>query len=139
MMIWTPSNRLFVAHLTVVGLGVGLVGLLYKLGFPNIGAALALAGLYVVVLALLRSGVFSTSWLERHTGLSARYAARLELAKALICAGIGVDGFIALIVGWSPHNDLTGILLLTWLLLMTIGVCLFLVRSFAAYLVSVRR
>jgi MFS superfamily sulfate permease-like transporter len=64
-MIWMPSNRLFVARLVVVGLGVGLVFLLYGLGFPNVGAVSALAGLYVVVLARLRAGEFSTSRLKR--------------------------------------------------------------------------
>jgi hypothetical protein len=140
-MIWMPSNRLFVARLVVVGLGIGLVVLLYKLGFPNVGAVSILAGLYVLVLSLLRSGAFSTIWLERHTSRSARHAARFELAKALICAGIGVDGLAAFIVGWRyfPKNDLTDILLITWLLLVAIGVCLYLARSFAAYLVSIRR
>src|SRR5258708_37109163 len=140
-MIWTPSNRLFVARLVVVGLGVGLVVLLYKLGFPNVGAVTILAGLDVPVLSLLRSGAFSTTWLERHTSRSARHAARLELAKALICAGIGVDGLATFLVGWRyvPLNDLTDILVITWLLLVAVGVCLFLARSFAAYLLSIRR
>jgi len=139
--LWTPSNRSFVARLIVVGLGIGLVVLLYVFGFPNVAAVSMLAGLYVVVLSLLHSGAFSTSWLERHTPVSARRAMRLELAKALICAGVGVDGLIAFIVGWRhvPRNDLTDILLITWLLLMTVGVCLFLARSFAAYLVSIRQ
>jgi hypothetical protein len=140
-MIWTPSNRSFVARLIVVGLGVGLVVFLFELGFPNVGALLALSGLYVVVFSLLRSGAFSTTWLERHTSLSARHASRVELAKALICAGIGVDGLRALLI--DPRrgldNGLADILILTWGLLLVVGVCLFLVRSFAAYLVSIRR
>jgi hypothetical protein len=139
--LWAPANRLLVARLAVLTLGVGLVVLLYALGFPNVGAACILAGLYVIVFSLLRSGAFSTTWLERHTPLSARRAMRLELAKALICAGIGVDGLFAFVHDWRyvPRNDLTDILLVTWLLLVVIGVCLFLARSFAAYLVSIRR
>lgn len=139
--LWTPANRLFIGRLIVVGLGIGLVVLLYVFGFPNVAAVSMLAGLYVVVFSFLRSGAFSTTWLERHTPLSARHAAVLELAKALICAGIGVDGLYVLLFG-PRHNldgDMTDILLITWLLLVVVGACLFLVRSFAAYLVSIRR
>ena len=71
--LWAPpANRLLVAHLAVLALGVGLVVLLYALGFPNVGAVCILAGLYVIVFSLLRSGAFSTTWLEPHTPLSAR-------------------------------------------------------------------
>ena len=139
-MLWTPANRLLVARLFVLTLGVGLVFLLYALGFPKVGAVCILAGLYVIVFSLLRSGVFSTTWLERHTPLSARRAMRLELAKALICAGVGIDAFAVLLL--DPQYDfdfgLTDILILTWVLLVVVGISLFVVRAFAAYLVSIR-
>jgi hypothetical protein len=119
---------------------IGLVILLDLFGLPNVAAAIMLAGLYVVVLSLLRSGAFSSSWLERHTSASARRAMRLELAKALICAGVGVDG-LPLLFDTRHHADagLSDVLILTWALLVVVGIGVFVVRAFAAYLVSIRR
>jgi hypothetical protein len=37
-----------------------------------------------------------------------------------------------------PHNGLTGIVLITWLMLTVVGIGLFLTRWFAAYLLTKR-
>jgi hypothetical protein len=113
---------------------------MYAAGYPNVGGILLLSGLYVLVFALLHSGAFSTSWLQQQTSLSIKHAARFEFAKAMICGGIGIDGLEAFAAarGHVPDNELTNIILLTWLILWVVGVCLFLVRSFAAYLLVPR-
>jgi hypothetical protein len=117
---------------------LGLIVLAYATGFPNVGGVLILSSLYVALLSVLRSGALSSSWLRGQSSFSIRYAMRLEFVKAMICAGIGVDGLAAFgvgrgYIGWS---DLTAVVLLTWVMVWAAGTCLFLVRWFAAYLVA---
>jgi hypothetical protein len=139
-MMRQPTGWDVLRQIIAVCVAIGLIVLLYAVGFPNVGAVLILSGLYVAVLAFLRSGAFSTSWLQHHTSSSVKHAARVELAKAMICAGIGIDGIEALLLGrrYVPNNDLTNIVLITWLMLTVVGIGLFLVRWFAAYLLTKR-
>jgi hypothetical protein len=139
-MMRQPTRWATLHQIIAVCLAIGLIVLSYAVGFPNVGAVLILSGLYVAVWMFLRSGVFSTSWLERHTSSSVKHAARLEFAKAMICAGIGIDGILALLWGrgYIPRNDLTNVVLITWLMLTVVGIGLFLTRWFAAYLMTRR-
>jgi hypothetical protein len=98
-MLREPTRWAVLRQIIAVCVAVGIIVLSYAMGFPNVGAVLILSGLYVAVLTFLRSGVFSTSWLGRHTSSSVKHAARLELAKAMVCAGIGLDGIEAVVFG----------------------------------------
>jgi hypothetical protein len=117
---------------------LGFVVLAYAMGFPNVGGVLTLSTLYVALWSLLKSGAFSTSWLQGQSLFSIGNAARLEFAKTMICAGIGVDGLAAMMVGYRSLGGagLADIVLLTWIIVWAAAVCAFLARWLAAYLTA---
>jgi hypothetical protein len=142
--LFNPQTWPVLRQLLAICAAVGLIVLAFALGFPNVGGVLILSTLYVVVWTLLKSGALSTSWLQRLSPSSLKNASRIEFAKAMICAGIGVDGLAAMLIVWryrmiGQNEDLRDIILLTWLLLWIAGIGLFLVRSYAAYLLARRQ
>jgi hypothetical protein len=132
----TAYQALFVAGALTVPV------LLYAAGFPTLGGVLLLSSVLVFVVAVIRFGALSTSWLRRETPKTIRSAARFELAKALVCAGLAVDalfgGARAMQSYRLIHHDVTVTLLLTVTGLLAIGAGLFLTRWFAGYLLSKR-
>jgi hypothetical protein len=69
----------------------------YAMGLPDVGGALLLSALLLVVGHYVRSGALSPASLQRRHFGTLRNSARWEFAKALICAGAGLD-MIRLIV-----------------------------------------
>jgi hypothetical protein len=143
-MMLQPTRWAVLRQLLAACAAVGLIVLAFATGFPNVGGVLILSTLYVMVWSLLKSGALSTSWLQHLSPSSLKNASLIEFAKAMICAGLGVDGLAAMLMGWKyrmigQNEDLRDIILLTWLLLWFAGIGLFLVRSFAAYLFARRR
>jgi hypothetical protein len=137
-MIFNSGSWPVLRQVLVAGVALGFIFLAYAKGFPNVGGVLILSTLYVALWSLLKSGAFSASWLQRQSSFSIKYAMRIEFAKAMICAGIGVDGLAAMIVGWRYLGgaEITDVVLLTWIMVWGAGSCLFLVRWFAACLVA---
>jgi hypothetical protein len=92
--------------------------------------------------AVIRFGALSTSWLRRETPKTISSAARFELAKALVCAGLAVDALFGGAQAMQSYrlinHDVTVTLLLTVTGLLAIGAGLFLTRWFAGYLLSKR-
>jgi hypothetical protein len=70
---------------------IGVPLLFYAVGSPTLGGALLLSSVLVFAVLVVKSGALATSWLGRHTITSIREAARLELAKAMICGALAVD------------------------------------------------
>jgi hypothetical protein len=137
-MIFNSGSWPVLRQVLVAGVALGFIFLAYAKGFPNVGGVLILSTLYVALWLLLKSGAFSASWLQRQSSFSIKNAMRFEFAKAMICAGIGVDGLAAMLVGglYFRGAELTTIVALTWIMAWGAGTCLFLVRWFAAYLVA---
>jgi hypothetical protein len=77
--------------LAVCVAGVG-IALLYRMGLADMGGAFILSAIIVSVITFVRSGALSVTWLRRENPHSIRNAARWELAKAFICAALGIDG-----------------------------------------------
>jgi hypothetical protein len=125
-----------------VGDAVALPLLFYVAGFPTLGGVLLLSSVLVFVLAVIKSGALSPSWLQRETRRTAGNAARYELARAFLCAGLAVDvlfGGVQMMETYRLINhDATITLLLTVTGLLAIGAGLFLTRWFAGYLLSKR-
>jgi hypothetical protein len=139
-MIFNRGSRPVLRQVLAAGIAIGLVVLAYAMRFPNVGGILVLSTLYVAIWSLLKSGAFSASWLQRQSSFSIENAMLLEFAKAMICAGIGVDSLAAFRVsrGFVAWSDLTAVVLLTWVTVWAAGTCLFLVRWFAATLIARR-
>jgi hypothetical protein len=119
---------------------IGVPLLFYAVGSPTLGGVLLLSSVLVLVVVVVKSGALATSWLGRHTITSIRHAARFEFAKAMICAALAVDtvfGGVHVVNRYRLwRDDVTVIVLLTVAALFTIGAGLFLMRWFAAYLMS---
>jgi hypothetical protein len=138
-MIFNSGSWPVLRQVPAVCVALGPVVLAYAMGFHAVGEALVLSGLCVALWSLLRSGALSALWLQRQSLLSIKNAARWEFAKAMICAAIGIDGLAAALEGerytfWVFSRTV----LLAWIVVWVAIACLFLVRWFAAYLVSIR-
>jgi hypothetical protein len=83
-----------------LGLAAAVLGGLYAWGDRNFPAALILAGVIVSGIAFVRSPT-STRWLTRPSLTSLVDAAYLELAKALIGAGLTLDFILGTHVLWD--------------------------------------
>ena len=135
---WPFTGKVLGLCLTVVG-----ITLLYRLGFADFGGVMILSAIIVSVIALVRSGALSAAWLLSQSPQTIRNAARMEFAKAMICAGIGIDAFRALAAGVRqgalPAGVVTAAIVLCVAVLSAMGTGLFLTRAFAAYLFVKRR
>jgi len=131
-----------VGRVVILGLAVTTIPFVYAMGLPDVGGALFLSGLAGLIVKYARSGALSTSWLAPLNLVSIRRSANLELAKAFLCAGIGVDG-VRVWVHFAnrlpiPNTDVQVAVIIAFLLVTVIGTGLFLVRWFAAYLIVKR-
>jgi hypothetical protein len=135
----------WVAVLRAVGLAVaaGVIAFIYWMGLLDVGGALVLSGLLVLLIWYVRTGALAPVSLQRRHFTTLRNCARWEFSKAMICAGAGLDivrlVFIAndhlFILNYSVVSEAAVVTLAAvWL----IGTCMFVVRSFAAYLLSLR-
>ena len=118
---------------------VALIALLYALGFPNVGAGLTLSGVLLSVIAYVRSGALSPSWLQSTDSISINF----ELTKALICAAVGMDFVVAMLVGIKngviPETLMQAVLLVAFVLISAIGTGLFLLRFLGGLIFISRR
>lgn len=105
---------------------------MYVLGLPNVGASLMLSGVLLFVIAYVKSGALSTSWLQTKDSISIIRATNLELAKAFICAAVGTDFVVAMLLGIRygviPETLIQAALLVALGLVLAIGTGLFLLR-----------
>jgi hypothetical protein len=127
----------FIAFVAVV-----MIVLLYALGFPNVGAGLTLSGVLLIVISYVRSGQLSPSWLHMQDSISIIRSTNAELAKAFICAAVGTDIVVAMLIGIRrgviPETLIQAVLLAAVGLISAIGTGLFLLR-FLGGLISVSR
>lgn len=142
MRLKTAAWPLFGKVLAVCIAGVG-IALLYRMGLADIGGALILSAIIVSVITFVRSGALSVTWLRREDSHSIRNAARFELAKAFICAGLGIDAVRLLRMGLEHevmhYTVVTVTLIITVAVLSAMFTGLYVTRAFAAYLFTRRR
>jgi hypothetical protein len=131
-----------VRPLLVVGIALAAIAFVYAMGLPDVGGAFLLSGLLLVVFLYVRSGALSPVSHQRRHFSTIRNCARWEFAKAMICAGAGLD-IVRLI--FISHGDrvltvsvVSEAAFYAILALWCLGVVAFLARSFAAYLLSLR-
>jgi hypothetical protein len=124
----------------IAGAGIAL---LYRMGLADIGGALILSAIIVSVITFVRSGALSVTWLRRENSHSIRNAARWELAKAFICAALGIDAVRLVRMGLEHevmrYTAVTITLIITVAVLSAMFTGLYVTRSFAAYLLARRR
>ncbi len=136
--VWPLIGKALAA--CIAGAGIGL---LYRMGLANIGGVLILSAIIVSVIAFVRSGALSASWLTLPDRNSIIRLGHLELAKAFGCAGLGIDLVRTLVAGVVhgviPATLISAVLVLSMAVLSAMGAGLFLVRWFAAYLFVRRR
>jgi hypothetical protein len=122
---------------------VALIALVYALGFPNVGAGLTLSGVLLSVIAYVRSGALSPSWLQSTDSISIIDSINFELTKALICATVGMDFVVATLVGIKngviPETLMQAALLVTFVHISAIGTGLFLLRFLGGLIFISRR
>jgi hypothetical protein len=113
------------------------------MGLADIGGVLVLSAIIVSVISFVRSGSLSASWLKSRDRQSINRLGRLELAKAFVCAGFGIDLTRSLVSGVThgilPMSLVTAAIILAVAVVCAMGAGLFLVRWFAAYLWVRRR
>jgi len=101
-------------------------------GIPTLGAALMLSGVLVFVVAVVRSGALSPSWLQRESPRTIRNATRRELSWAFLCAGLAVDALFGGVRAMSHvsygRHDILLIVVLTVAASFVIGAGLFSTR-----------
>jgi hypothetical protein len=106
------------------------------------GAGLTLSGVLLFVIAYVRSGALSPSWLQSTDSSSIMRSTNFELAKALICAAVGMDFVFAMLIGIKrgviPETLIQAALLVAFGLISAIGTGLFLLR-FLGGLISISR
>lgn len=137
------SLRLGAVRVTLfASIAVALPLTLYASGFPTVGGALLLSGVLVFAVAVMRSGALSTGWLAGRTRRTIENAARLELSKAWICAGLAIDVLFNgahLLDRYRVWNyDISLVVILTVVGLLAVAGGLFLTRWFAGYLFTRR-
>jgi hypothetical protein len=141
MSVKTPAWRA-VRALLVVCIALAAIVFVYAMGLPDVGGALLLSALLLVVGRYVKSGALSPVSLQRRHFTTLRNSARWEFAKAMICAGAGLD-VVRLIVNTGleyvvHYSIVSAAAFYAILALWGLGVGTFLVRSFAAYLLSLR-
>jgi sulfite exporter TauE/SafE len=112
-----------------VFVAVVTIALLYAVGLPNVGGSLILSGVLLLVIAYVRSGALSPSWLQLQDSTSIIRSANFELAKALICAAAGTDFVVAMLIGIQhgvvPETLVQAALLVALVLISAIGTGIF--------------
>jgi hypothetical protein len=116
---------------------------MYVLGLPNVGAGLMLSGLLLFVIAYVKSGALSTSWLQTKDSISIIRATNLELAKAFVCAAVGTDIVVAMLIGIRygviPETLIQAALLVALGVILAIGTGLFLLRFAGGFISIIHR
>jgi hypothetical protein len=125
-----------VRSVLVISIALAIIVFVYAMGLLHVGGALLLSGLLLVLALYVKSGALSPVSHQRRHLSNIRNFARWEFAKAMICAGVGLDivrlifmvhGDRVLRVSVLSEAAFFAILAVWWL-----GVGAFLVRSFAA-------
>ena len=116
---------------------------MYVLGLPNVGAGLLLSGVLLLVVAYVKSGALSTSWLQAGDSISIIRATHFELAKAFICAAVGTDFVVAMLLGIRygviPETLIQAALLVALGLIFLIGTGLYLLRFAGGFISIIHR